>query len=373
MESQNRKKREKKLPHWEGVDIEIPSSLALEQCSSSLAARHKAEYVSEIFKGHGFSVCDITGGLGVDSCSFASVAEKVHYFERNAELAAAAERNAGKLGIGNISFHSCEVDENTALPHCDLIFADPARRDNAGKKVFKLEDCSPDILSLLPKLRDLADHLLFKLSPIADLNILARGFGKDLKEIIIVSIDGEVKELLCHLEHDWDGGYGITVVELSGSETSFRFSPEEESEAGIVLTEEGLVGSASQGGEAQPECYLLEPSAAMLKSGAFKLPCSRFGLRKLDISTHLYTSKSLEGIPQGLFKVFRIKEALPFGKASFKEIRTRCPKAEVSARNLPIRSEELRTRLGVKSGSATHIFGCKTAHDGQILIICEVL
>ncbi len=363
VEVKNMKKREKKLPQWSGVDIDIPSSLALEQCSSSLAASHKAEYISAFYKDKKPLVCDLTGGLGVDSCSFSKIAARVHYYESNPELAEAVERNVSRLGIENMVFHCEEVDENTPLPHCDLIYADPARRDSAGKKVFKLEDCSPDIMQLLPKLRELSPRLLFKLSPMADLNVLSRSFGSDLAEIQIVSIEGEVKELLCHLERDRRDEHTISVVELaeSGSE-KFSFKSSEESSAELRLAE-----------KIQSESYLLEPSAAILKSGAFKLICRRFGLRKLDISTHLYLSDNIEDIPKALFKAFKIKEILPLGKASFKEIKMRYPQAEVSAKNIPLKSEELRARLGVKSGSATHIFGCKSAPDGQILIISSVL
>ncbi len=401
LDSDRAQKVARKLPAWAAVDgLEIPSALSLEQCSSSATAAYKAslagQAVSTSRSGqlpdpaeHGpiNTVLDLTGGLGVDSFAFSQVAERVVYFERNAELAAAAARNFTRLGAGNIEVRCEEVTPETELPEADLIYADPARRDAAGRKVFLLEDCTPDILTLLPMLLRKAPTVLLKLSPMADLAMLAERLGSALREIHVVELDGEVKEILCLLRHDTAPSEPeIIVVTLSGQaatapEDCLHFQLSEERAAEVRFT-----------AEVRPGDTLLEPCPALLKAGAFRLPCARWGLLKLAASTHLYLlpganqplsapgnpilpspgAKTASSAPGNhLFKAHRVLEVRPLGAAAFKTLRKSYPRAEVTARNLPLGSAELQKRLGVAPGGDVHIFGCRLADGSSVLIVTE--
>ena len=384
----------RKLPAWAAVDaerraagldaLEFPSALSLEQCSSTGAALYKAGLTAPVK-----TVLDLTGGLGVDSWAFSQVAEQVVYYERNAELAAAAERNFARLGAENIEVRREEVTPQSDLPEAGLIFADPARRDTAGRKVFLLEDCTPDILTLLPLLLRKAPAVLLKLSPMADLAMLAGRLGPALREIHVVESEGEVKELLCLLCRQSDFRTTseepkIVVVRLQGGDSgsqsgmtgkgpsTFSFFHPEEREADAVYA------AGVQAGD-----MLLEPCPALLKAGAFKLPCARWGLHKLAPSTHLYLAPVLPGtkttpdvpgtaLPDGAgtwFKARRVVEVLPFGAAAFKALRRRYPRAEVTARNLPLGSDALRQKLGTAPGGDIHIFGCRLADGSAVLLV----
>ena len=402
----------RKLPAWAAAGIEIPSALALEQCSSSATASYKAglaaaaanlscvglevgisrptrsrdfcEQKSErdlrgagvwggapfqvAMGGHGFAgalpepakqlhlLLDLTGGLGVDSWAFSQVAERVVYFEQNAELAAAAARNFAKLGADNIEVRNETVTPETELPEADLIYADPARRSAAGRKVFLLEDCTPDILTLLPMLLRKAPVVLLKLSPMADLAMLAGRLGPTLREIHVVESDGEVKELLCLLVRDAEPAEPqIIIAALPEPENRFCFRATEEREA------EAVYAAGVQAGDT-----LLEPCPALLKAGAFKLPCARWGLRKLAPSTHLYLG---EAAP--FFKAWHVREVLPFGAAAFRQLKRQYPRAEVTARNLPLGSDVLRKKLGVAPGGDVHIFACRLADGAAVLLVCS--
>lgn len=146
--------------------------------------------------------------------------------------------------------------------------------------------------------------------------------------------------------------------------------------------------------EVRPGDTLLEPCPALLKAGAFRLPCARWGLLKLAPSTHLYllpganptlsapgnpffpspganTTSSAPGNP--FFKARRVLEVLPFGAAAFKALKQRYPRADVTARNLPLGSAELQKRLGVASGGDVHIFGCRLANGSSTLLVTEPL
>lgn len=394
----------RKLPSWAAVDAEIPSALSLEQCSSEATARYKADLA-----GRRSTILDLTGGLGVDSWAFSQVAGKVVYFERSEELAAAAVRNFARLGAGPIEVRCETVTPETELPEADLIYADPARRDAAGRKVFLLEDCTPDILTLLPQMLRKAPAVLLKLSPMADLAMLAGRLSPFLREIHVVESEGEVKELLCLLGREPASlEPEIVLTRLHGdSGTLLRFRPQQECEAVPAYAD-----------AVRPGDTLLVPSPALLKAGAFNHPCARWGLRKLAPSTHLYLFPSLPGAktdpsapdnpisplpgaktgpsapgnpisplpgaktgpsaPGGLpaeasawFKTYGIREVLPFGNASFKELKRRYPRAEVTARNLPLSSEELRKKMGISPGGDAHIFACRIADGSPLLLVCH--
>lgn len=354
---QQSKKVAAKLPEWAGTEgLVFPSALCLEQCSSTAAALYKAGILART--AGRTDVVDLTSGLGVDCWGFSREASHVTGFEANPELAAASSANMKKLGADNVEIRNGKVGPDTEIPRCGLIFADPARRDGAGKKVFLLEDCSPNILELLPAIFSKSPLLLLKLSPMADISMVADRLGRRLREVHIVSLKGEVKELLCLMDRDWDGDYCIIVRELGADGGEFRFAPSEERDA-----EARFIDSL------EPGRLLYEPSAAMLKSGAFKLICSRFSAAKLARFTHLYQAG--ETLPLG--RSHEILEVLPFGNAAIREAGRRYPTAEVTARNIPMSSEQLRAKLGVKSGTTDiHIFGC-TALESKVLIVTRTL
>ena len=396
----------RKLPSWAAAGAEIPSALSLEQCSSEAAARYKATLAARIvstslsgqlpLETSGYAgplpsedgplpltmprvarfpeavaavatpetIVDITGGLGVDSWAFSQVAERVVYCEQDAALAEAAGRNFARLGAGNIEVRCGTVTPQTELPEADLVYADPARRSAAGRKVFLLEDCTPDILTLLPLLLSKAPAVLLKLSPMADLAMLAGRLGPALHGIHVVALDGEVKELLCLLRREPAGTEPETVVVQldahrpgAGPET-FRFRPQQERDA-----------VPAYAGAVRPGDTLLVPSPALLKAGAFNLPCRQWGLLKLAPSTHFYLrSGPPEAIP--FFKAYDIREVLPFGNASFRQLRQRCPRAEVTARDLPLSSEALQKKMGIAPGGDAHIFACRLADGSAVLLVC---
>lgn len=355
IDRQQEKKLKAKLPEWADVPgIVVPSRLSLEQCSSSSAAIYK----SEILQSLGVkSVVDITGGMGVDSWAFAKVADSVVYYERSESLCRNAEHNFKLLRTDNITVHNETVGNETAIPACDLVYADPARRDegNDARKVFRLQDCTPDILTLLPHLWEKTGRILLKLSPMADISVLAGHFASTLSQVHIIGIKGECKEVLCLLDKEHSGEYEIIVLDLF-SKNGLAFHPDEESEAEVIY------GKPSIGK------YLFEPSPVLLKSGCFKLLCSHYGLFKFAQSTHLYFCDTPPYSLRGLGKALVIKDILPFNNESIRYIEQTYPRCEVTARNLPLSSEALRNKMGVKSGDSAHIYACTVLQSRCFII-----
>ncbi len=148
-----RRKLREKVPQWYAIPaLRYPLRVSGEQCSSTETARYKATVAAAAAKG---CLADLTGGLGVDSWAFAQVFDRVLYNEMRPELADAARHNFAALGLSDVTLSCAELVAGK-LPlilgsfHPDILFLDPARRASDGRKVFRLEDCQPDVLQLLP-------------------------------------------------------------------------------------------------------------------------------------------------------------------------------------------------------------------------------
>ena len=436
---EGRRRLRKKLPEWVArTGLVYPSSLCAEQCSSSDTARYKASIVQRIFNEYVGTVAsmvgdpcrttgsatkgtesvpnknspttrnqsvtelaevtipsrgkvaDLTGGLGVDSWAFSEVAEEVLYNEMNPALAAAARHNFKALGVTNIFIKNSEATSDSLKDifgdfRPDVIFLDPARRDSAGKKVFLLEDCSPDVLKILPELFGISRFVLLKLSPMADITMaverldrtyeeyLEKASGKGwngqwVREVHVVASGGECKELLILLDGEWNEGYSLTCREDGKTLT---FKPEEITKAKASYPDSTFAR------------IIFEPGKSLTKAGVSNAICERFGLVKLARFTHLYTiseplsdseSEQRTAPLKDFGKVFYVKEILPLNKSSMKDVGKRYPHSEVSAKNIPMSSDELRTRLKVKSGDDAHIFGVRIEtpyNEDNYLIVTE--
>lgn len=394
-----------KLPSWYALpQLLYPAKLSAEQCSSEETAAYKASVVKSVFddeftkagektdsnrKEYGagiIRIADLTGGLGADTCAFSKIAGQVLFNEMSERLAEAAKHNFKELGIGNVTITSSRVESSEsplvkngeAVPPKslladfapDLIFLDPARRDGAGKKVFMLEDCSPDILSLKDELLEISRFVMVKLSPMADISLAASKLGEHCREVHVVESAGECKELLILMDREWEGEYSTTVY-ANGSTLSFKPSQEKEAKCIIAGKE-----------ETESSQWLFEPGKALMKAGALNLPCVLFGTAKAGKSTHLHLFNSEEEIERMLQfgKVFRIIKMEPFNNRSIKEMASEYAGAGVSARNLPISSDALGEKMKAASGKHStkaaeniHIFAFKSDLCGNLILAAERL
>ncbi|MBO7510522.1 MAG: hypothetical protein J6T35_04990, partial [Bacteroidales bacterium] len=227
----------------------------------------------------------------------------------------------------------------------DLIFLDPARRSEAGAKVFRLEDCSPNILELKDDLLARCPHLLLKLSPMADISAIAQALGTGVKQVYLIGSEGECKEMLVALDREHEGPYRIVVHEEDGE---FSFFPEEEKALAPVLPP-SLESLPSGSGLLSEDGLLFEPGKALMKSGAFKLIARRYGLYQLAPDTHIYAVPAGQEPPHGLGKCYRIVSREPMRSSSLESFKKNWPPMDVTARNIPLTSETLRQRLWGKN------------------------
>ena len=180
-----------KLPSYYEARCILPP-LAFEQASSEACAARKS--------CSGNTVLDLTCGLGVDALYLSKRFREVITLERDATLAAVAEENFRRLGATNIRVinSSAEAFLASTLDHFDWIYADPDRRSAGGRKLVRLEDCSPDIPKLLPELRRIAPNLCVKNSPLFDVGETFRLFGPCRTEV--VSLHDECKEVVVYTD-----------------------------------------------------------------------------------------------------------------------------------------------------------------------------
>lgn len=381
-----RRRLRSKLPRWySDAGMVYPNRLCGEQCSSESTAAYKARLASRILENVVESdrrIADLTGGLGADSHEFSKVCGRLLYNEMNPDLCAATQYNYARLGVSNVDFSSVMVCHGNVRELLEgfaptLIYLDPARRSESGRKVFLLEDCSPDLLTLKDDLLEIAGDVLVKLSPMADISMLVDKLGSCVREIHIVGsggVHGECKELLVWMQRGWTGGTGLICVDADEPQHAFRFTREEESAADVRFA-----ASRSELETIASDAMLFEPSSAMMKAGPYRLLAERYGLARLGRNVQLYivpAGQAADGL-RHLGKLFSIKAVRPFGKSEFKAIAKEWPRCEVSARNLPLTSEELKKKMGVGSGSNIHIFGAgcdfEDRSSARYLFVTETL
>ena len=369
---QSRRKLKGKIKEWyDNPELVFPASLSAEQCSSSATGHYKAG-VAEKIVGKGARIADLTGGLGVDSWYFSKVAESVLYNEMQEALCNAAVHNFKALSSNNIIISNLKIETGSSEFHKiieefrpELIYMDPARRGEGGKKVFLIEDCTPDVLTLREELFAMSRHILIKLSPMADISMVCNRLGKTCREVHVVATGGECKELLIWMDREWCGEYEIVAMELPSGypETepaTFSFTSSEEKISPLALL-----------GRNDSLVFLFEPGKALMKAGCFNLIAEHFGLLKMGVSTHYYVTEEEAKADQlkSYGKVYKIISSAPLDKRSIKAAGKEYPHAEVTARNIPMDTETLRKKLGVTSGDDAHIFGLKVDNLGNVLLI----
>ena len=192
----SKKKCEKKLPSWfKAENIYYPPKVHIEQTSSEITAAYKSSLVS------GDSIIDVTGGFGIDCYYFSKKFKKVTHCELNENLSIIVENNYQQLKTGTINLVSGDGIEflKNNDSKFDWIYIDPSRRDSIDKKIFLLKDCLPNVPENLELLFSKSDRILIKNSPILDLSKTIEEL-QFVKEIHIVAVHNEVKELLFVLE-----------------------------------------------------------------------------------------------------------------------------------------------------------------------------
>lgn len=352
----------RKLPKWAACDgVIFPPHLSMEQCSSEPTAQYKLNLAMEWAErvGHASRMTDLTGGFGVDfsftSCAFAAAT----YVERNEQLCHIVEHNLPLLGLNNATVVCADAVEylSTVEPQT-MLFLDPARRDEHGAKTVMLADCTPDVVQLLPKLLEKSRFTMLKLSPMLDWHKAVDDLQGTVREVHIVSVGGECKELLLVLSTVVESELKVYCADLStASDTSSLF----------VYTPGSSAPVANSKLKTQNSKFVHEPNASIMKAGCFDELAAAYGVSPVSRNSHLFLSdEPVEDFPGRSFVVERVTT---MNKGELRKALVGIEKANIATRNFPLTVAELRKRLKIKDGGDVYIFATTTAEGEHLLLI----
>lgn len=344
-----RKKARKKLPELSLISF-LYNSISLEQCSGEIAARFKTTLIS------GQRLLDMTGGLGIDDIYLSEMFESIEYCEMNETLAQLMIFNTAQLKIGNININ--RGDSKTILNkfpdnHFDWIYLDPSRRDENQRSV-DLEFCSPNVYEIYELLFAKSKNLCIKVSPAFDISEAVKRFP-ELKKIVVVSVDGECKEVLLLIEKNYDRDINLQAAVLDSQNNDFFI------EKNVKQTIDKNIADI-------PLLYIFEPDPAIIKAGLTSKLAAEKDILFINSTIDYLTGKSpINDFPG---RYFRIEKFAPFKPAELKNyLKTKSiKKANFAKRDFPLSVDELRKKTKTKEGGNDYFFFTRNKNKDLIYI-----
>lgn len=329
---------QRKFPFLLKEGIIFPPQLNLEQSSSEKTAVYK----SEILRGKKF--IDLTSGFGIDAYYLSQNFDDITLIEQNPELLEIVEHNWKVLGKkARFINHKLEDFLYQNQETFDVIYLDPARRDNNKNKVFLLEDLSPNIIEIQEKLLSISNQVVIKLSPLIDLKYLTSVL-LDIFRIDIIALKNDVKEVVVFLSKENTSTITCNCINLESGESIFTFQFGEEENALAEYSE--------------PEKFIFIPNNSILKAGVFNLISERFGLKKLHPNTHIYTSNDrIKDFPGRIMEVEVIDNKQIKKKEQF----------NIISKNYPLKPEEIKKKYSLKDGG-DHYLIFTQSKKGKIIL-----
>ena len=392
---------QRKLPSWAACDgVVYPPHLNMEQCSSEPTARYKQQvarrWAERIPNASRTSMTDLTGGFGVDFSFTSRCFDCATYVERNASLCEVVGANLPRLGIRNAQVKCAEAE--AVLKQMEpqtMIFLDPARRDEHGAKTVLIADCTPDVCQLLPSLVQKSQFVMLKLSPMLDWHKAIVDLDGKVREVHIVSADGECKELLLVLASDGTPEVQVFCVDILSKPDSQGVYPRSEFVYSIATNVQEEVMENNSKSEnstsAQPtnstfniqhstlppatnstfniqhSTFLFEPNASVMKAGCFDEIARAYGICAISRNSHLFLSDhEIDGFPG---RAFAIDAVTTMNKRQLRQTLSGMKQANIAVRNFPLSVAELRKRLKLNDGGDTYIFATTTSEGDHILML----
>lgn len=349
-----------KVPLWAATDgIVYPRHLSLEQCTSQYIAQYKASFIESLL-GSGFKMADITGGFGVDCFFLSRNASQVYYNEMSAELCDCARINFKALGRQEIEINCGTAEDYIAgltPDSLDLIYLDPARRGDAGRKLVSISDCQPDTVALQDTMLSIAPNVMVKLSPMLDVSRALTEL-KHVSHVFIIGLEGECKEITLLMQRGFEAEPTITAVDINQDGTP------QPAVSSAKSTDAALPLPIADATLLQPGTYISEPSAPYMKSALFRTIAACTGTALLHPDTHLFWSKEKpEKFPGRTFQLVGI---IPFDKRSLSAlVKTQ---ANLSVRNFPESAPALQRRLKLRDGGPRYLIATTLSDSRRILL-----
>ncbi|MBQ9523734.1 MAG: hypothetical protein IJR69_01215 [Bacteroidaceae bacterium] len=343
----------KKIPRWSQTDgLLYPPRLSMEQCSSEKTAMYKKQLVQRLLCDEMEEMVDLTGGFGIDFSYLAPLFRKAIYIEQQEQLCQIATHNFNLLGLHHAEIRNTQAEKELSnINNVSLIYADPARRDNVGRKVVLLEDCQPNVISLQGELLNRSKVVMLKLSPMLDIQQALRQLNS-VREVHVVSVDGECRELLLVMYHR---KMPLRYICVNLANTSQITEVADDWPKPVICD--------------QVRTFLYEPNASILKAGVQDALCEQFKVEKLHPFSHLFTADELvEAFPG---RIFRVVGKSDFSKQGLRSLLSGVKQANLTVRNFPATVQELRKKLKLSEGGRIYLFATTLKDESHVLLQCE--
>ncbi len=263
---------------------------------------------------------------------------RVVSLERDPVLALVARYNFERLEARNIEVICTSAETFVAefAGTADLIYADPARRDGANRRLVRLEECSPDVRSLMPRLRQIARRIVVKASPLFDTDEAFALFGGEVS-VEAVSLRGECKELLIDLPGtDRPEGPGLLRATAIGRGTR-TFRPEQ------------LRDGKPDAGFDPPYDYLLVPDVSLYKIRAARCYLQSAGAFAASETGYGFARHLPDDF---LGHAYPIEEIVPYRPKALKALfKARgIERLNLLKRDFPLDAEQIARATGIRQG-----------------------
>lgn len=336
-----------KLPEfYNNKNIVYPTPLSMEQCSSEQTATYKSKLID------GKTLVDLTGGFGIDSYYFSKQFEQVIYLEPNKVLFDIVSENFNSLAVNNIQTKNTTTEDflKTNRQQFDIAYIDPSRRDET-KRVYLLNECTPNIVELTDEIFKIASQILVKTAPLLDIKQSIKEL-KYVSKVFVIALNNDCKEVLYLLDKANNTTPKIHTVNLTSNNQVFDFDWIQEENASSNY--------------ASPQNYIYEANAAILKAGAFNSISETYQLHKIAPNSHLYTSDKLTNDFPG--RAFKVEQVVNYNPKIFKKLGI--TKANIACRNFKVKPEEIKKKLKLEDGGDTYIFATTDNNNKPILVVC---
>lgn len=341
-------------------DFIFPNELAGEQSTSDILATFHASLLQP-----GETVTDLTAGLGIDALHFARAGHDVLAVDRQEKVVDALKFNAATQNLCTITATHADCTELLAHTdiHSDVAFIDPARRSADGGRVYAIADCQPDVVAMLPRLRQHFKRLVIKLSPMLDVTQTMRDLGTELQCVYITGTATECKEIVAVMLFGSDKPIDKCPIRCitvgTGHESALEFTRESELSVSSMSYAAPCVGDY---------VYELYPSA--MKGAPFRTIQQRYsGLCKLSANTHIFFSREMISDFPGVAR--RVSAVIPWQSKNIKRLKSTLPQADVAVRNFGMSAADLQKKLGIRPGGSHRLLAVTDASNNRLLLVLD--
>ena len=192
---------------------------------------------------------------------------------------------------------------------------------------------------------------MVKLSPFLDITATIDRL-QFVKEVQVVAVKNEVKELLVFIEKGYKGACHLKAVNITKDKRDVF---------------EGIFPSQEEPRFSNVKKYLFEPNSAILKSGLFNEVSTQLNLYKLHVNSHLYTSDILVNFPGRSFEIIAV---FKYNKKQIKR-NFGSKKANITTRNFHDTVAQIRKKTGIKEGGDDFMFFTTDLEENAIMIQCK--